>query len=143
MRRRRPNLSVVVTTETVPDALRAGRCIEVWAPDGDEKQPWGEVTPAWIVTWRRYASARRRWLAAVGLDERGPSALEPAGLRVPQAPWSFGFLAEGDPARLRAVLKRHGLPSSWRPAPAPPLDAFGPEPPQVPYSEWRARQGRR
>jgi hypothetical protein len=123
MRRRQPE-RVLTDPDELPECLRAGACIEVWASDrvgsGDFDKPW----------WR----ARRAYLAAVDLwrELHGIGFYEydrmPEALKRSRMPWSFATLAE-QPERLAQRLRSYDLPPDWRPTPAPP--------------EWRTTTPRR
>lgn len=104
----------------VPEALRAGACIEVWTAATS-------VGEGFIDTYQAHGDARSRFIRSLGLGERAPYRQLPAGLRVPTSPWSFAEQLAKDPRALAERLDRHGLPPDWTPSPAPPVESFGPE----------------
>jgi hypothetical protein len=114
VRRRKVVPTPVVDADGVPECLRAGVCIEVWAPD---------VAPgAWpgpdVVAHGAYRRAIDHWreMHGIGPWEHGRM---PPRLRRPGSPWSFDYLAQ-EPERLAEHLRSHDLPPDWRPTPAPP-----------------------
>lgn len=87
----------------VPIELRAGACLEVWAP-GDHQQ-----------AHRRWRDARGAWLLAHGIHPAWDHAQIPAILRHGRM-WSYAFLLERDPDRLASTLDSHDLPPDWAPS---------------------------
>jgi hypothetical protein len=124
VRRRKPEDSDNGTVGEVPECLRAGACIEVWASDrvgsGDFDKPWWRAR-------RAYLNARDLWREVHGIDDRDHARM-PAVLRGSSRPWSFAYLSQ-DLDRLAQTLRSHDLPPDWRPTPAPP--------------EWRTPDPRR
>jgi hypothetical protein len=78
--------------------LRAGACIEVWAPDGPPIAAMGALH-----------GAHARWRHLTG--QRGGVG--------GSTPWSFHYLAATNPDHLTARLAALGLPPDWTPSPAP------------------------
>jgi hypothetical protein len=114
MRRREVIPTPVADVDEIPECLRAGACVEVWAPDvgrGDWPSPE-------VVAHGAYQRACDRWREAHGI---GPweHARMPAELRRSGSPWSFVHLSQ-EPARLVQILRFHCLPPDWQPTPAPP-----------------------
>lgn len=119
MRRRQPPAPPRVR-DGVPDCLRAGVCIEVWASDGGAPCPeWSDpATHAWYVARRRYKDAVELYRQRHGIGDNEFGRL-PFPLKCGAIPWSFGFLAATDPDRLAQQLDFRGLPQDWQPTPAP------------------------
>ncbi len=114
MRRREVVPAPVADVDDVPECLRAGPCIEVWAPDVG-RTAWPGPGVAAHAAYRR---AIDRWREVHGI---GPweHARMPAALRRSSTPWSYVYLAR-EPERLAQTLRSHDLPPDWRPIPAPP-----------------------
>jgi hypothetical protein len=111
-------------TVEVPDSLRAGCCIEIWASDYGTEPAEGDSYHVWehrrsLVAFRRFADARERWLAKVGLTSDDVPEMGNG------TAWSFTEMA--DLAGRGCWLEERGLPPDWMPAPATP-ENFGPLP---------------
>ena len=108
MSRKKPAVPVTVVRndDDLPDALKAGPCIEVWARAGS-REPHLEAH-------ERFGAARRAWLLAHGLNLHDRNAW-PTSLRRSRAPWSFDRMALNEPARLVVLLERLHLPAAWQP----------------------------
>jgi hypothetical protein len=123
MRRRRVEPAGAPTADDVPECLRAGPCIEVWAH--------GRTGPGFEAPWwaarRAYLNARDLWREAHGIDDRDYARL-PDVLKRSSRPWSFAYLSQ-EPERLAQILRYYDLPPDWQPTPAPP--------------EWRTTTPRR
>lgn len=97
---------------SVPIELRAGACVEVWAPAELEYPPW-------IYAYNRHAHAMWAWLEQVGLYDLALAhfdQLPDAFRRIIRSPWSFDRLS---PEERVEALRARGLPARWRPKPAP------------------------
>lgn len=117
MRRRQPVLAAAPTVGDVPDCLRAGPCVEVWAAGVTGS---GFDAPWWVAR-RAYIAAVELWRQAHGIGW-AEHARMPRVLKFGARPWSYAELA-AQPERLVQHLRSHDLPPDWRPRPAP--------------SEWR------
>ena len=103
---RRTAEDTAINHVAVPDYLKAGGCVEVWAPE------LGGLPTA---AYSRYRCAKREFMAATGLAllpyQSRPVELRDSGYR---ALWSFTAMSE-DPDRLAAHLAWLGLPPDWQP----------------------------
>lgn len=114
MRRRQPAQAAAATVDEVPDCLRAGACIEVWAPDATGA---GFDAPWWVAR-RAYRAALDLWRQVHGVTFSDHARM-PRVLTFGGRPWSYVELAR-NADRLAQHLRVHDLPPDWRPRPAPP-----------------------
>ncbi len=90
-------------TTAIPVELRAGACLEVWAP-GDH----------WKAR-RRWQGARDAWLLAHGIHPNWDRAQIPASLRRCRM-WSFEYVRDRySTEMLASTLDSHDLPPTWAP----------------------------
>lgn len=117
-------------TTVIPVELRAGACLEVWAPNDHWKAR------------RRWSDARTAWLAHRGIHPQWDNFTEiPGVLRRGACMWSFDYLRLNRPERLAGKLAFHELRQDWIPIYVETYD-YGPS--TIPLNEtWEAFTTRR
>lgn len=112
--------------EDLPECLRAGPCIEVWAPGPGRSDARADWNAPWWVARRAYKDAVQLWRDRQGFTESTPWSRMPSVLTGSSRPWSFVSLSQTKPDYLAQELRSRGLPPDWQPRPAPPEWRVGP-----------------